>query len=57
MRNIAGGICLEKKIMHLALDMLSESYLWVIQGMMEEIIANANLKTVQFAQPNPKYHA
>lgn len=46
MRNIAGGICLEKKIMHLALDMLSESYLWVIQGMMEEIVAKANLKTV-----------
>lgn len=32
--------------MHLALDMLSYSYLWVIQEMMEKILTKDDLKIV-----------
>lgn len=46
MRNTARGVSLEKKIMHLALDMLSYSYLWVIQEMMEKILTKDDLKIV-----------
>lgn len=38
------GMCLDKKVMHVALSMLSQRYQWIIQVRVEALGAKDNLK-------------